>query len=60
MGKDELIEELAEVMREGNLNGDMMMLPSESAENARSLMQRAIEIIEELTGEKWEFSYVTF
>ena len=58
--KMDKIEELAEVMREGRINGDRMMLPSESQGRASSLMQRAIELIEELTGEEWEFSYITF
>ena len=56
----EKIDELAEVMREGYLNGDYACLPSESMDRARCLRERAIEIIEEITGEKWEFTYVTF
>lgn len=54
------IDELAEVMRIGNVNGDKMALPSESIANANALMIRAISLVEEITGEKWEFSAMTF
>ena len=54
------IEELAEIMRQGNCNADMMMLPSQSAASAESLMEKAIDIIEELTGEEWNFTYITY
>lgn len=60
MTQQELIDELAGVMREGNMNADIVMLPSESQAMAQSYMQRAIKIIEELTGEKWDFSYTTW
>ena len=56
----EKIEELADVMRQGNLNGDRMALPSESVANAKALMMQAITLVEEITGEKWEFSAMTF
>lgn len=56
----EKIEELAELMRRGNANGDLSALPSESQAIAQDLMSRAIGIVEEITGEKWEFSYITF
>ncbi|MBP5461919.1 MAG: hypothetical protein J6Y20_07330 [Lachnospiraceae bacterium] len=54
------VERLREVMQAGQRNADVCMLPSESAENARSLMAEAISIVEEITGEKWEFSFMTF
>lgn len=54
------IDELKEIMRAGNRNGDLALMPSESQANASSLMQQAIELIEEITGEKWEFSFVTW
>lgn len=54
------IEELAEIMRQGNCNADMMMLPSQSAASAESLMRKAIDILEELTGEEWNFTYITY
>lgn len=54
------VKELAEIMREGNANGNRLMLPSESASRAERLMKEAIEIIEEITGEKWEFSFLTY
>lgn len=54
------IERLAEIMRKGNRNGDIMALPSESVGRANSLMQEAIDLIESITGEEWNFSYMTF
>lgn len=54
------IEELAEIMRQGNCNANMMMLPSQSAASAEGLMRKAIDIIEELTGEEWNFTYITY
>lgn len=54
------IDELKDVMRQGKENGYMMALPSQSQAAAADLMQRAIEIIEEITGEEWDFSYITF
>ena len=54
------IAELAEVMREGNRNADVMRLPSDSMSAAASLYDRAIEIIEDLTGETWDFSYLSY
>ena len=56
----EKVESLAEVMRAGNRNGWKMMLPSESQANCESLMRSAIEIIEELTGEEWNFTALTW
>ena len=56
----EKIEELRNVMRRGNSNGDVMMLPSESMASANELMKDAIRLVEEITGEEWEFSYITF
>lgn len=50
------IGELRLIMKAGKMNGDYAMLPSESQANAHDLMSRAIAIVEEITGEKWEFS----
>lgn len=55
-----LLEELKNVMYKGHLNADHMVLPSESQARAAELFNRAVEIIEEITGEKWDFSYITF
>lgn len=52
------VNELAETLREAN--NCPMMLPSESQERARMLMDKAIELVEELTGEEWRFEYLTF
>ena len=57
---DDKLNKLAEIMREGKRNGDVMALPSESAANAQKLYRDAVEIVEELTGEKWEFSFITY
>lgn len=54
------IDELAEVMRQGNVNAECGGLPSETQSRADSLMKRAIELVEEITGEEWEFSYLTW
>lgn len=54
------VKELAELMREGKSNGYMAALPSESQQRARDLMHEAIGIIEEITGEEWDFSFVTY
>lgn len=56
----ELVEELAEVMRQGNSNADRMMLPSESMERMNRLFNEAYRIIEELTGEEWNFTCLTW
>lgn len=58
--KINLINELKEIMHEGNHNADVMRLPSETQADAQALMKRAIEIIEQLTNEKWNFQYLTF
>ena len=54
------VEKLAEVIREGRCNADIMMLPSESAARMNDLFKEAYQIIEELTGEKWEFTCITW
>ncbi len=54
------IKELAKILRQGQRNGDVIMLPSESQARALALEDRAISIVEEITGEEWEFSYITF
>lgn len=56
----EKVERLADVMRKGQANGYVMRLPSESLEMASDLYKEAIEIIEDITGEKWDFSYLSF
>lgn len=56
----ELVEELADVMRQGNSNADHMMLPSESRARMNELFEEAYRIIEELTGEKWNFTCLTW
>ena len=54
------VAELKEIMRQGSINGNRIELPSVSQANAESLMKRAIDIIEDMTGEKWDFSFVTW
>lgn len=54
------VAELKEVMRQGSVNGNRIELPSVSQANAECLMKRAIDIIEDMTGEKWDFSFVTW
>ena len=50
-------DRLAGIMRDGNVNGDIACLPNESIGRAESLFEQAIEIIEDSTGEKWDFTY---
>ena len=54
------IERLREIMRAGNTNADRMMLASESQARADDLMREAVALIEDITGESWEFSYITY
>lgn len=54
------INRLKEVLQEAAINGEKMMLPSESAANAKAYMEEAISIVEELTGEKWEFPFLSW
>ena len=54
------INKLSEVLSEGRRNADYGELPSVSREKADMLFHDAIQIIEELTGEKWEFSFTTW
>lgn len=58
--QSELIAKLAEIMREGNRNADIAGLPSETQARAKRLIEDAIAVIEELTGERWEFSFLTW
>lgn len=57
---DDIIQELTETLQMGQAGGYQVMLPSESMANAQVLMEKAIGLVEELTGEKWEFGYLTF
>lgn len=56
----EKVERLADVMRRGQANGNVMRLASESQAIASDLYEEAIEIIEDITGEEWDFSYLTY
>lgn len=53
------VDRLADILREGQNNANTMRLPSESARAAEELYNKAIGIVEEITGEKWEFSFLT-
>lgn len=57
---EELVRKLASVMKQGNENADIMCLPSESQAEAKRLYEEAIELVEEITGEKWEFTWLTW
>lgn len=54
------VDELAEVMRQGRNNVNHMCLPSESRSRAQALEDRAMEILEEITGEEWIFTWLEF
>lgn len=53
----EKINRLAEVLRKGNHNADRIRLPSETQVDAEKLEREAISLVEEITGEKWNFEY---
>ena len=54
----EKVNELTDLLIEANYCP--MMLPSESQARAQSMMNRAIELVEEITGEEWRFEYLTW
>lgn len=54
------IDDLADIMRRGHDGSEFRMLPSESQARAEQLCNQAIELVEELTGEKWDFTYTYF
>lgn len=56
----EKINRLAEILRKGNHNADVLRLPSETQADADELQQEAIDLIEDITGEKWDFEYYTY
>ena len=60
MTTEEKIEQLAEIMREGNTNADRGEWPSRSQERMLALQREALDIIEELTGETWLFTCTSF
>lgn len=53
------IDKLKGILKDGN-NVPPMMLPSESQSRAAMLEKEAIALVEEITGEKWDFQYWTF
>lgn len=56
----EKVDRLAEIMRQGNHNAGRMTLPSESVATASILMKKAIALVEEITGEEWDFTALTW
>ena len=54
------IDELAEIMRSGHNGSEWKMLPSQSQERAKHLENQAIKLIEEITGEEWDFTYISY
>jgi hypothetical protein len=55
------VEELTDVLRQSRENAyGIPNLPSKEKEMAEYLHGRAIELVEEITGEDWEFSYRYF
>lgn len=57
---EKLVTELTNVLKEGNENADRMCLPSESERRAAELHERAKEIVKEITGYEWEFTWLTW
>lgn len=55
----EKVNRLAEVLRKGRHNADEIRLPSESQADAAALEEEAISLVEDITGEKWDFEYWT-
>ena len=64
MESDEIlkkVEELTDVLRQSHENSyGIPDLSSREKARADYLHGKAIELVEEITGEKWEFSYRTF
>lgn len=54
------INRLKELMRESNGNANQLMLASESRARAQRLMADAISLIEEITGEEWNFTSISY
>lgn len=55
------VEELTDVLRQSHENAyGIPDLPSREKARADYLHERAIGLVEEITGEVWEFSYRTF
>ena len=57
---DDKIERLADIMIQGNTNADLGQFPSYSQARMLDLQRQALDIIEELTGQKWLFTCTTF
>ena len=54
------VEELTDVLRQSKENAyGCPKLPSEERATAGYLLERAMELVYEITGEEWEFSYRT-
>ena len=55
------VDELTEVLRQSQENAyGGVKLPSETRATAAYLLERAMELVYEITGERWEFSYQTW
>ena len=53
------VDELTETLREAKNNANELRMPSESLAVAKALYEKAVSIVEEITGEKWDFPYWT-
>ena len=55
------VDELTDVLRQSKANAyGGARLPSETRATAAYLLERAMELVYEITGEEWEFSYQTW
>ena len=55
------VDELTDVLRQSKANAyGGVKLPSETRATAAYLLKRAMELVYEITGEEWEFSYQTW
>lgn len=54
------VDRLSEILNLANHNADKVSLPSESQAQARTYMDEAIGIIEEMTGAEWSFPYTSW
>lgn len=53
------VDELTETLREAKKQANELRMPSESLAVAKALYEKAVSIVEEITGEKWDFPYWT-
>lgn len=54
------VDKLKKILASGHDGSEYRMLPSESQARAAQLQEEAIALVEEITGEEWDFGYTTW